>query len=134
MTVDSWLGRGLDPVPGKPTDWAWERERAEIRRHIHAKLNHQYEWVGARRFWNTHRGRGVDHAIDRIQMRLHRANPIMQERLRLQRLERAASGLRFSLEELEHIAEHFAGANDPVGQAIAERIGVALSDPKPSRP
>lgn len=117
-----WAGRGFDQVPGKPDDWAWQRERDEIRRHIHAKLKHRYEMVGARRFWNTHRGRGVDHAIDRIQMRIHRANPLMQERLRQQRLEQAAAGVRFTAEELMHIAEHFAGANDPVGQAIAAKI------------
>lgn len=125
-TPKRWLGRGMDEVPGKPADWAWQRERAEIRRHIHAKLVHRYEWVGARRFWATHRGRGVDYAIDRIQMRLHRAKPAMQERLRRQALERAASGLRFTVDELRHMAEHFAGANDPVGQAIADKINGVL--------
>ena len=122
-----WVGRGFEEVPGQPSDWAWMREREEIRRHIHAKLNHRYEIVGARRFWNTHRGMGVDHAIDRIQMRIHRSKPQMVERLRRQRMERAAASLRFTVEELQHIAERFAGANDPVGQAVLAKIGSMMS-------
>lgn len=31
MDGERWIGRGMDEVPGKPTDWAWQRERAEIR-------------------------------------------------------------------------------------------------------
>lgn len=118
-----WVGKGFDEVPGKPADWAWLREREEIRRHIHAKLRHRYEWVGARRFWATHRGRGVEWAVDRIQERIHRGKPQMVERLRLREMERVAAGLRFTVEELLHIAEHFAGANDPVGQAILDKAG-----------
>ena len=123
-----WTGRGLDEVPGRPPDWAWQREREEIRRHIHAKLHHRYDYVGARRFWATHRGRGVEWAIDRIQARLHRGKPKMVERERLKRMEQLAAGLRFTVEELAHIAERFAGANDPLGQAIAAKASRVTGD------
>jgi len=126
MDGERWLGRGMDEVPGMAADWAWQQERAEIRRHIHAKLNHRHELVGARRFWATHRGRGVEWAIDRIQQRIHRTKPAMQERLRRQALERAAAGMRFTVEELQLIAERFAGANDPVGQAIEAKTNGIL--------
>lgn len=122
----SWLGRGLEQVEGRPDDWAWRNEAREIRRHIHAKLNHPNAHIGARRFWRAHRGLGVEHAVERIQMRIHRANPVMQERLRQRDLERAAGGVRFDAEELAYIAARLGGANDPVGQAIVTRIAAAI--------
>lgn len=122
----SWVGRGMEDVPGKPADWAWQQEREAIRRHIHAKLEHRHALVGARRFWQAHRGRGVEYAVDRLQLRIHRNNPVMIERQLGMALDRAAANLRFTVEELKYMAERFAGANDPVGQAIVDKIAGAL--------
>ena len=122
------MGRGFEDVPGKPLGWAWNKEREEILAHLQRKLIHKHAMVGARKQWNTHRGLGLMWAVDRIQMRLHRSKPSMRERQARIRIERAAQVVRFTVEELAMIAEHFAGANDPVAQAIWKKASVDVDE------
>ena len=111
----SWLGRGLDDVPGRPFGWAWYHERDEIRVHIMRKLDRKDSGCA---FWQAHRGRGVEHRITQIQQRIHKYRPTLRERQLALGVVRPNPTPTFTPEELAHIAEHFTGANDPVGQSI----------------
>lgn len=108
---ESYLGRGLDPTPGKGLGYAWHRERNEIRAHLR------------RRVWRF----GLDNLaafrleqrVDAIQRRIHRNKPTFRERsAAFAARQPVARREAFTPEELARIAEHFAGANDPIGQSI----------------
>lgn len=107
-----WLGRGYENVPGEKFGWAWHRERDAIRAHLaqrwHAEL-HTMEWA-KREF-----------RVTAIQQRLHKYKPTFAQRqaawLAKQPQRKPKAG-PFTAEELAMIAEHFAYANDPIGQSI----------------
>lgn len=111
----SWLGRGYENVPGKSFGWAFHEERREIRDH----LKRRGRWVP---------GYG-EFEVTRIQQRIHRHKPTYAERQAIARArgERWVSPppgpppVIFTGEELQHIAEHYAFANDPIGQAICAK-------------
>jgi hypothetical protein len=124
-----WIGLGLEDVPGKPFQWAWNRERAAIRAHIMRKLGNNRTTKEAARFWNTHRGRGVEFAVTKIQNRLHRSHPNMRERQEAWKARSrpaAATNTAFTTDELAHLADHFAGANDPIAISIATKAATML--------
>lgn len=108
----SWIGRGNECVPGKPLGWSHHQEREEIRAHLR------------RRIWQF----GFDHLasfrleqrVSAIQARLHKNKPTYRERSAAFAAKARAipDPVIFTAEELERIAEHFAGANDPLAQAI----------------
>lgn len=110
----SWLGRGYESVPGKPFGWAWHQERDEIRAHLR------------RRLWRFLPRDGIptsallESRVSRIQERLHKNKPSYRDRQAawLARQPKPLPAVRFTEEELARIAEHFAGANDPLAQAI----------------
>lgn len=102
-----WLGRGFEPVPGKPFGWAFNQEREAIRQH----LVKRGRWTGYQ----------LHFKVVAIQERLHRNRPTFRQRheawLQRQRdLQTLAPEL--TREEWQAIAERFAGANDPIGQSI----------------
>lgn len=100
---------------GKPLGWAHHAERDLIRAHL------------------KRRGRWIDKGynefeVTRIQQRMHKYDKSFRE---LQALYRIAKPIRisddtFNRDELERLIEHFDGANDPVGQAIAEKVKLRL--------
>lgn len=123
----AWIGLGLESVPGKPFGWAFERERAAIRAHIYKKLGNNRTMKEARRFWRTHRGKGVEWAVTRIQDRLHRSHPTYRERQEAWKARQGyAPSTAFTQDELRHIAEHFAGANDPLAISIAAKAAAKI--------
>lgn len=109
----SWLGRGNEDVPGKPFGWAHNRERDEIEAHLISRGWDRNDFAFYFR-------------VTRIQERLRRDQPTYRERQDAARArgERWVSPppgpppVIFTPEELAHIADHFAGANDPLAQAI----------------
>lgn len=113
----------LFDVPGKPFGWAHHEERRLIRAHLdrkHGRLEpHSWDW--------TIRELG---RVAQIQRRLHRYDKSFRE---LQTIYRAAKPVavadspEFTLEELAHLAEHFAMANDPVAASIAAKAAAAIA-------
>jgi hypothetical protein len=68
--------------------------------------------------------------VTRIQQRLHRNKPTLRERQaawHARQPKTPGASLSFTWEELERIAEHFAGANDPVTASIAAKAQEALN-------
>lgn len=118
-----WIGLGLEDVPGKPFGWAFNAERRAILTHLQRKDDGTLK--GAHKAWETHRGRGYEFAVTRIQERLHRQHPTYRDRQEAWKLRMGLRRARptpvFTPEELEMIAERFAGANDPVGQSIEQK-------------
>lgn len=109
MVKQSYLGRGLEPIAGKPFGWAHNQERAEIEEHL---LN---------RGWSRS-DLGFYSRVVQIQMRLNREHPkrwaAKIAAIRAARPAPAPTREPFTDEELALIAQHFAGANDPVAQSI----------------
>ena len=107
-----WLGRGQESVPGKPFGWAHAMERQAIREHLKAKGR----WDRAGEF-------RVSAIQQRLQREYHRRKPpvgLVQNHVR---------SIGFTAEEMAHIAEHFAGANDPVAQSIWQKASERLTAP-----
>jgi hypothetical protein len=99
----------VEPVAGKPFGWAHNMEARAIRDHLISK------------------GRdpnSIEHCFDisKISMRLARdylrRKPKIGARVRIAAKRESNE---FSMEELERLIEHFAGANDPVAQSILEK-------------
>jgi hypothetical protein len=117
--MTSWLGRGLEPVPGKPLGWAWHQEREEIRAHLR------------RRMWRFLPRNGLaastllEFRVTAIQQRLHKYMPTYRQRHAewvARQGQRTVMPPVFTREELQHLRDHFAMANDPVGQAIYAKV------------
>lgn len=109
MTETSYLGRGQEPIAGKPFGYAHVMERREIRAHL------------LKRGWEPNDIR-LEFRVSDIQMRLNRGHKAKWE-ARQAAWRAANSGTRtapviFSPEELAYIAERFEAANDPISQAI----------------
>jgi hypothetical protein len=114
MAERSFLGRGYENTPGKPFGWAWHRERDEIRKH----LKRRGRWHGP-----------IDEfAVTRIQQRLHRNKPTFAQRQAAWLARQPTSKPRpaFTEDELRHLVDLFAGANDPVSAAIAAKAAAML--------
>lgn len=111
----TFLGRGLDDIPGKPFGWAWHKERDEIRAHLRRRI-----W----RFGFDHmRGARLEARITQIQNRLHRNRPSYAERCAARAASRPTyvPPPTFNRAELERMVEHFAGANDEVSASIGAK-------------
>jgi hypothetical protein len=112
----SYLGRGLDVIPGKPFGWSWNRERQEIRTHL------------IRKGWKPD-DPALHFRIVHIQERLHRYRPSFRERQQawLATMPKPnAANVSFTWEELERLVELHGQANDPVTQEIARKASSAL--------
>lgn len=110
-----WLGRGNEDVPGKPFGWAHNMERAAIRAHLRRRIwKFGLDGLAAAR---------LEFRVTRIQERLRRDQPSFAERQAIWRARqpKPEPPVAFTADELEMIAGRFAGANDPVGQAIAAK-------------
>jgi hypothetical protein len=113
MSKHSWLGRGLENVPGKPFGWAHNRERQEIEEHL------------IKRGWSRDDYR-FHFRVEAIRHRLHKYKPTFAQRQAAARArgEKWVSPppgpppVMFTEDELEHIAQHFERANDPLAIAI----------------
>lgn len=99
-----WLGRGSEPVPGRPFGWAHNMEAQAIRDHLKARGRYRQGWSKL----------DISHLQMRLQRDYHRRKPPYGVR----RTIAAAPPEDFTAEELAMIADRFAGANDPVGQSI----------------
>lgn len=100
-----WLGRGSEDVPGKSFGWAHNMERRAIREHLKSRGR----WRDAR----------DEFTVSKIQQRLQREYHRRKPPIGVRRTEAGpARPEPFTAEELAHIAEHFAGANDPLAQSI----------------
>jgi hypothetical protein len=106
-----WLGRGLENVPGKPFGWAHAHETRAIEEHLIAK---GYKPNSSALFYR----------VRKIQDRLHKN--------RLSLKDRQAAIIKpkmheyFSAHELEHLADLFNGANDPVSLEIRRKALLML--------
>lgn len=70
-------------------------------------------------------------------MRLHKYDLTFRERQAIAAAKRPPPAGRsefFTWAELEHLVEHFAGANDPTAASIAEKAAAALAARAPERP
>jgi hypothetical protein len=115
----------FDPA-GKPFGWAHHAERDHIRQHLAKRWPaqpHSWEWI--RR----------EDRVSVIQRRLHKYDETFavrsrrwaeEQRLRCA-LEATGADLGLSWEELQHLLEHFEGANDPISAAIAEKAKAAYA-------
>jgi hypothetical protein len=105
----------LFDTAGKPFGWTHHKERAIIREHLKRRGR-----------WNDARD---EFLVTSIQQRLHRYDKRYRELQELHAKARppvSGASLGFTWEELERIAEHFAGANDPVTINIATKAKLAL--------
>lgn len=111
----SYLGRGLDDIPGRPFGWAFHKEREEIRAHLRRRIwRFGFDRLAAAR---------LEGRINEIQARLHKNRPTYKERCAARAATRPAyvPPEEFTREELERLAELFAGANDPITASIGEK-------------
>jgi hypothetical protein len=121
----------FDP-PGTPLGTAHHAERDLIRAHLRRRL-----W----RFYVDEAGPGtpgmrLEARVDAIQRRLHKYDLTLRERQAIARAKApppAGTSEFFTWEEFDRLAEHFAGANDPVAIAIGEKALAALAR-RPERP
>ena len=122
----AWLGRGLEDVPGKPFGWAYAQERDAIKVHVLRR----YGW-GARLDQATALHKlNLEAYVTKVQERLHRNKPTLRERQAQWKARQPVPVAGFNVEELEHLAEHFAGANDPVGQSICAKAAAMVETRK----
>jgi hypothetical protein len=122
----------FDPA-GKPFGWAHHAERDHIRAHLARRRGpvepHSWDFY--------HR----EQRVNAIQWRIHKYDKSFAQRSREWReaqelraaLERTGDDLALTWEELDRVAEHFAGANDPVAIAIGKKALAALAR-RPERP
>jgi hypothetical protein len=78
----------------------------------------------------------LEFRVDAIQRRLHKYDPplrVRQARAKAAAPPPAGSSEFLTWEELERLAEHFAGANDPIAISIGEKALAALAG-RPERP
>lgn len=99
-------------MAGRPSGWAWHQERAAIRAHLKARGRLPEPWG--------------EFAVDRIQRRLHREKPTMRERQARIRIVSAPVVPQFNDDELRHLVELFAQANDPTSAAIGTKAAAIL--------
>lgn len=112
---ESFIGRGLEDIPGRPLGWAFHRERDEIRAHLRRRL-----W----RFGlDELRAMRLEARVDAIQRRLHRNRPTLRERQAAWRARHPPPEAAPELTPAEWapLAELFAGANDPLSALIGAK-------------
>jgi hypothetical protein len=117
----------FDP-PGTPLGTAHHAERDRIRAHLRRRV-----WKFGLDQWRVAR---LEARVDAIQRRLHKYDLSLRERQAIARAKApppAGTSEFFTWEELDRLAEHFAGANDPVAIAIGEKALAALAG-RPERP
>lgn len=107
-----WIGRGLEPVPGKPFGWAHNMERRALREHLERR--------------GRHSALALPFAVVRMQERLHREKPTMRQRQAARPIVTAAERPAFTRDELQHLADLFAGANDPTSASIGAKAAAML--------
>jgi hypothetical protein len=112
----------FDP-PGKPFGYAYLEETTRIEDHVRRRMGYPRlddPQLRAR--------------VDRIRYRLHKYDETFAVRSKRwaeeqrERWRRECNRMDVTLEreELERLIEHFEGANDPIGQAIATKAKAAL--------
>jgi hypothetical protein len=107
---------------GKPLGWAHHAERDLIRAHLRRRIwKFGLDGLAASR---------LEFRVTAIQQRLHKYDKTYRELQALYALQpknnQPSKDDRFNREELERLIEHFEGANDPIGQAIATKAKAAL--------
>lgn len=109
----------FDP-PGRPFGYTWLEERTKIEDHVLRRTKHQIPLYDMR----------VQFRVQKIQDRLHKYDPTFRERQAKWNAEQAARPKTEMMEltqaELEHLADLFAGANDPLSASIGEKARIAL--------
>ena len=105
-----YLGRGYEPIAGKPFGYAHAMERQAIRDHLKARGR----WHDARDEWT----------VSRIQARLnrgHRERWAARQAAWRARQPETVGRPEFTAEELERLVDLFVGANDPLTAGIAAK-------------
>lgn len=113
-----WIGRGHLDIG--PFGYAHHKERDEIRDYLRRKYGYPERGYDAR----------LEAHCNRIQFRLRKYRPTLRQRQETARAALpppAGVDVDFSWAELERMVEHFAGSNDEVGQAIADKARKALA-------
>lgn len=120
MSPRDYVGRGMEDIPGKPFGFAFNMEREAIRAHL---LSRGLPDDGKLYF-----------RICRLQERIHKNRPSMRQRQEAAKAARppiTEAAVLFTFEELERLADLFAGANDPVTASIAAKAVEALAATRP---
>lgn len=120
-----WVGRGLEPAAGKPFGWAHNMEREAIRAHLRRRIwRFGLDGLAAAR---------LEFRITEIQRRLSREWPARWEAIKAGwRAARppvqASPSTIFTRDELQHLVDLFAGANDPTSASIAAKAAARLTE------
>lgn len=112
--TESCLGRGFEPIAGKPFGWAWNRERDEIREHLKKRGR-----------WTPGYG---EFLVSKIQQRLNREHPKRWKARQDAWRARQPAAKPAPIEELiAALREIAAGHNDARGRAAEalEKAGLA---------
>lgn len=119
----AWLGRGFEDVPGKSLGWAMHMELEAIRQHLRRRI-----WKFG---FDEYRGFRLNQRAQAIQARLWKWNrPTMRERQAVWKAKQpppTTANVTFTLEELQHLADLFEGANDPLSASIGEKALTTLT-------
>jgi hypothetical protein len=116
----------FDPA-GKPFGWAHHAERDHIRQHLRRRI-----WKFGLDEFRVFR---MEQRINEIQRRLHkydetfavRSRRWAEEQRERCRREATDADLKLTWEELQHLVEHFEGANDPISAAIGTKARAPLT-------
>lgn len=101
-----YLGRGNQNVGGKPFGWAHNMEGEALRAHWKARGRNPLDVTVV--FW-----------LSKMRYRINRAYYARKPRMGVRNIRPAAPRPAFTKEQLEHLVELFADANDPTSRAIA---------------
>lgn len=116
-----WLGRGQESVAGQSFGWAHNMERDAIRAHLRRRIwKFGLDGMAAAR---------LEFRVAAIQTRLQRDYHRRKPPIGVRRKRGASPDIKptFTAEELRHLADLFANANDPVSRAIAEKASRLLT-------
>jgi hypothetical protein len=116
-----YLGRGNDRIPGKPFGYSHHMERDAIRAHLRKRL-----WKFGLDSFASFR---LESRVSEIQRRLHKNKPTLRERQAAWRAKQpkpTGANAFFTWEQLQFLAEHFAGANFPLAIEVAEKVQTLL--------
>jgi hypothetical protein len=108
---------------GRPFGSAWLIERTKIQDHVRRKM-------GYPRLDNMR----LMFRVQAIQDRIHKYDPTFAERSRKWREEQKRAWqdrggpIEFDRMELEHLCEHFEGANDPISAEIGRKAREMLNN------
>jgi hypothetical protein len=111
----------FDP-PGRPFGYAWLEERTKIEDHVRKRTRYALRMDSPEFMFR----------VQKIQDRLHKYDPTFAERSRRWREDQAkrwrerGNSVDFTLAELEHLVEHFEGANDPISAEIGRKAREAI--------